>query len=177
MTGRSVLCWCVLALACDAQPAQPPDGTPDATVADTPDPLDTTADAPDATPEVTAPVVPGAVVWRRLNRTEYRNTVRDLFTTSTDPGEDLPSDDLGYGFCSLSLERETPEGWIQVSPTPEVCPGVLIVLTPGTRAARRQAIDPTLPPGSYRLRQQVMPGAKLPEISVVSAAFALRAPD
>lgn len=86
-------------------------------------------------------------------------------------------DDLGYGFCSLSLERETPEGWIQVSPTPEVCPGVLIVLTPGTRAARRQAIDPTLPPGSYRLRQQVMPGAKLPEISVVSAAFALRAPD
>lgn len=48
------------------------------------------------------PVTAGRVVWRRLNRTEYRNTVRDLFGTSLDPGVDLPSDDLGYGFDNVA---------------------------------------------------------------------------
>ncbi len=102
MTGRvGLLCWCSMVVACDSQPAQPPGGTPDAEVVV--DVSDTTAtsntDVEVVPPE---PVVPGGVVWRRLNRTEYRNTVHDLLLTTSDPGKDLPSDDLGYGFDNVA---------------------------------------------------------------------------
>jgi hypothetical protein len=44
---------------------------------------------------------------RRLNRTEYDNTVRDLLRTELRPGEAFPTDDVGGGFptvgSSLSL--------------------------------------------------------------------------
>jgi hypothetical protein len=42
----------------------------------------------------------GRVVWRRLNRTEYRNTVRDLLGVAYD-ARDFPSDDVGYGFDNI----------------------------------------------------------------------------
>jgi hypothetical protein len=41
---------------------------------------------------------PGRVVLRRMNRDEYRNTVRDLFGVAFDPAADFPDDDTGYGF-------------------------------------------------------------------------------
>src|SRR5579859_1798442 len=41
---------------------------------------------------------PGRVTIRRLNRTEYNNTVRDLLGVDFKPAEDFPSDDVGYGF-------------------------------------------------------------------------------
>ena len=41
---------------------------------------------------------PGRVTLRRLNRAEYRNTVRDLLAVDYQPAEDFPSDDVGYGF-------------------------------------------------------------------------------
>lgn len=41
---------------------------------------------------------PGRVTIRRLNRTEYNNTVRDLLGINFRPAEDFPSDDVGYGF-------------------------------------------------------------------------------
>src|SRR5262249_31207073 len=41
---------------------------------------------------------PGRVTIRRLNRTEYNNTVRDLLGVDIKPAEDFPSDDVGYGF-------------------------------------------------------------------------------
>jgi len=47
-----------------------------------------------------APKGAGRVVWRRLNRTEYRNTVRDLLGADFDP-RDFPSDDVGYGFDNI----------------------------------------------------------------------------
>jgi hypothetical protein len=47
-----------------------------------------------------APKGAGRVVWRRLNRTEYRNTVRDLLGVDFDP-RDFPSDDVGYGFDNI----------------------------------------------------------------------------
>ncbi len=102
MTGRGgLLCWCLVVVACDSQPAQPPGGTvdPQVDVSDTTATPDTDIEVEVAPPE---PVVPGGVVWRRLNRTEYRNTVRDLVMTASDPGKDLPSDDLGYGFDNVA---------------------------------------------------------------------------
>jgi hypothetical protein len=48
-----------------------------------------------------APVNPGRVTARRLNRTEYGNTIRDLCGVDFDPAEDFPSDDVGYGFDNI----------------------------------------------------------------------------
>ncbi|MBC8326366.1 MAG: DUF1592 domain-containing protein [Verrucomicrobia subdivision 3 bacterium] len=44
---------------------------------------------------------PGRVTMRRLNRVEYRNTVRDLLGVDFDPTESFPSDDIGHGFDNI----------------------------------------------------------------------------
>jgi hypothetical protein len=41
---------------------------------------------------------PGRVVLRRLNRAEYRNTIRDLTGVDYAPAADFPGDEVGYGF-------------------------------------------------------------------------------
>jgi hypothetical protein len=41
---------------------------------------------------------PGRVTVRRLNRSEYNNTVRDLIGMDLQPANDFPSDDVGHGF-------------------------------------------------------------------------------
>src|SRR5439155_23098520 len=44
---------------------------------------------------------PGRVTMRRLNRAEYSNTIRDLVGIDFDPGDELPADDVGYGFDNI----------------------------------------------------------------------------
>ncbi len=44
---------------------------------------------------------PGQVTLRRLNRVEYRNTVRDLVGVDYKPTDEFPSDDVGYGFDNI----------------------------------------------------------------------------
>lgn len=44
---------------------------------------------------------PGRVTLRRLNRTEYNNTVRDLVNVDFNPAEDFPADDIGHGFDNI----------------------------------------------------------------------------
>ena len=44
---------------------------------------------------------PGNVTVRRLNRVEYKNTVRDLIGIDFDPTDDFPSDDIGHGFDNI----------------------------------------------------------------------------
>lgn len=44
---------------------------------------------------------PGHVTLRRLNRAEYRNTVRDLLGVDYAPAQDFPADDVGYGFDNI----------------------------------------------------------------------------
>ncbi len=48
--------------------------------------------------DCTGPPNPGHVTIRRLNRTEYKNTIRDLLGVDFDPAETFPRDTLGYGF-------------------------------------------------------------------------------
>ena len=43
----------------------------------------------------------GRVTARRLNRTEYNNTVRDLLGVDSRPADDFPQDDSGYGFDTI----------------------------------------------------------------------------
>ena len=49
----------------------------------------------------TTPPDPGRVTMRRLNKTEYNNTIRDLVGVDFDPTEDFPADDVGYGFDNI----------------------------------------------------------------------------
>ena len=44
---------------------------------------------------------PGRVTLRRLNRTEYDNTMRDLLGDETRPAREFPDDDIGYGFDNI----------------------------------------------------------------------------
>jgi hypothetical protein len=41
-------------------------------------------------------------VLRRLNRTEYDNTIRDLFQTDFQAGATFPADGVGYGFSNIA---------------------------------------------------------------------------
>lgn len=43
----------------------------------------------------------GRVTARRLNRSEYNNTVRDLLGVNFQPADDFPPDDSGYGFDDI----------------------------------------------------------------------------
>ncbi|HWE35373.1 MAG TPA: DUF1592 domain-containing protein [Isosphaeraceae bacterium] len=44
---------------------------------------------------------PGRVTLRRLNRAEYRNTIRDLMGIDFRTDEEFPPDDTGYGFDNI----------------------------------------------------------------------------
>ncbi len=44
---------------------------------------------------------PGRVTLRRLNRVEYRNTIRDLMGIDFRADEEFPADDTGYGFDNV----------------------------------------------------------------------------
>jgi hypothetical protein len=44
---------------------------------------------------------PGRVTLRRLNRVEYRNTIRDLMGVDFDTTNEFPVDDSGYGFDNI----------------------------------------------------------------------------
>jgi Protein of unknown function (DUF1592)/Protein of unknown function (DUF1588)/Protein of unknown function (DUF1587)/Protein of unknown function (DUF1585)/Protein of unknown function (DUF1595)/Planctomycete cytochrome C len=44
---------------------------------------------------------PGRVTLRRLNRIEYRNTIRDLMGIDFRTDEEFPADDSGYGFDNI----------------------------------------------------------------------------
>lgn len=51
--------------------------------------------------ELAAAVDPGRVTTRRLNRTEYNNSVRDLLAVDIRPADEFPQDDSGYGFDNI----------------------------------------------------------------------------
>ena len=50
--------------------------------------------------DASAPRDPGRVTMRRLNRSEYENTIRDLVGVEFS-GDELPSDDVGFGFDNI----------------------------------------------------------------------------
>jgi hypothetical protein len=47
------------------------------------------------------PPDPGRVTARRLNRTEYNNTIEELLGVDIRPADDFPQDDSGYGFDNI----------------------------------------------------------------------------
>ena len=70
----------------------------------TPDDIATFNQAMDdaiAAAESKLPPDPGRVTARRLNRTEYNNTVRDLLDVDFNASENFPADDIGHGFDNI----------------------------------------------------------------------------
>ena len=45
---------------------------------------------------------PGNVTIRKLNRQEYRNSIRDLLGVDYKPAENFPGDDVGHGFDNIA---------------------------------------------------------------------------
>ncbi|MEQ2005810.1 MAG: DUF1592 domain-containing protein, partial [Limisphaerales bacterium] len=90
---------------------------------------------------------PGRVTLRRLNRTEYYNTVRDLVNVDFNPAEDFPADDIGYGFDNigdvLSLSPVHLERYLAAAE------GI---------AARAIVLDPPKPPTRTTSSQFLEPG-------------------
>jgi hypothetical protein len=64
---------------------------------------------------------PGRVTVRRLNREEYRNTVRDLLGVEYNTHEQFPADDTGYGFDTigdvLSISPLLTEKYLEAAKT------------------------------------------------------------
>ena len=62
---------------------------------------------------------PGRPALHRLNRTEYRNSVRDLLTVNIDPEALLPPDDMSHGFDNmadvLTISPALMEGYIRAA--------------------------------------------------------------
>jgi Protein of unknown function (DUF1592)/Protein of unknown function (DUF1588)/Protein of unknown function (DUF1587)/Protein of unknown function (DUF1585)/Protein of unknown function (DUF1595) len=78
----------------------PPEGKPRPTVEELESfkkAISRTFDAADRTGKAD----PGRVTVRRLNKTEYANTIRDLVGVDFNPAEDFPADDIGYGFDNI----------------------------------------------------------------------------
>jgi mono/diheme cytochrome c family protein len=52
--------------------------------------------------DAATPADPGRVTARRLNRTEYNNSIKELLAVDTRPADDFPQDDAGYGFDNIA---------------------------------------------------------------------------
>ncbi len=85
---------------------------------------------------------PGRVTVRRLNREEYRNTIRDLIGIDFKAFEEFPPDDTGYGFDNigdvLSVSPLLLEKYLQAAQTivDEAAPTVSWLVREQTLAGR-----------------------------------------
>jgi hypothetical protein len=87
---------------------------------------------------------PGPTTLRRLNRSEYNHSVRDVFGVDFRPADQFPPDDAGYGFDNIA-------DVLSLSP---------LHLEKYLAAARQVALEATRLSPPYRMGADV-PGAKL----------------
>jgi uncharacterized protein DUF1592/uncharacterized protein DUF1588/uncharacterized protein DUF1587/uncharacterized protein DUF1585/uncharacterized protein DUF1595/cbb3-type cytochrome c oxidase subunit III len=113
------------------------------------------------------PPDPGRVTARRLNRTEYNNTVRDLLAVDIRPADDFPQDDAGYGFDNiadvLSLSPVLMEKYIsaadKVTRTALFGPSLLKPTLTRLRSDGRRVRDAKTFPGDYDVTGLSLPNA------------------
>ena len=107
--------------------------------------------------ERTAVPDPGRVTARRLNRTEYNNTIKDLLGVDTKPADDFPQDDAGYGFDNIADVLS-------------LSPGLMEKYVTAADRVTRQALfgPPTLEPTLIRLRSE---GRRVVEQRSVPASY------
>ena len=95
---------------------------------------------------------PGRVTLRRLNRTEYNNTVRDLVGINFQPAADFPTDDIGYGFDNIGDVLSLPPILLEK------------YLAAATRILDAAIITEPPPPSARKF-----PGGVLPSVGEISA--------
>lgn len=89
---------------------------------------------------------PGRVTIRRLNRVEYRNTIRDLLGVDYDTDANFPADDTGHGFDNIG-------DVLSVSP----------LLFEKYVNAATEIIDSTVPKVRGLIRTATLPGTRFTE--------------
>lgn len=86
---------------------------------------------------------PGRVTIRRLNRVEYRNTIRDLIGVKFDTQTAFPPDDSGHGFDNISDVLTLP---------PMLLEKYVI--------AANQIIEQVVPTSAKTIREEILDGAE-----------------
>ena len=113
------------------------------------------------------PPDPGRVTARRLNRTEYNLTIKDLLGVDIRPADDFPQDDSGYGFDNiadvLSLSPVLMEKYVtaaeRVSRMALFGPPSLKPTLTRLRSDGRRVVDARTFPESYDLTGLSLPNA------------------
>lgn len=113
------------------------------------------------------PPDPGRVTARRLNRSEYNNTIRDLLGVDMHPADDFPQDDAGYGFDNiadvLSLSPVLMDKYVsaaeKVSRVALFGPPILKPTLTRLRSDGRKVREARTAPDSYDLTGLSMPNA------------------
>ncbi len=100
---------------------------------------------------------PGRVIVRRLNRVEYRNTVRDLLGVDFDTQKEFPADDTGYGFDNIGavltvspmlLEKYLDAAQAIIAEAVPMQPRVMAESSISGRIFTTVKVDTTLPPST-----------------------------
>jgi len=115
----------------------------------------------------TAIADPGRVTIRRLNRTEYNNTIHDLIGVDLKPADDFPQDDAGYGFDNigdvLSVSPVLMERYLlsaeRLARTAVYGPGELKPTLERKNAGPRKIVESTTVPVTYDQTGLSLPNA------------------
>src|SRR4051812_44514900 len=95
---------------------------------------------------------PGRVTLRRLNRAEYRNTIRELTGVDFRTDEEFPPDDTGYGFDTIG-------DVLTISP----------LLLEKYMEAAEKIVSEAVPTVDHVVREQTIPGNKFRRDSEAAA--------
>lgn len=85
------------------------------------------------------PSTPGRVTLRRLNRNEYRNTVRDLLGIDYDAHAQFPNDESGYGFDNIGDVLSLPPMLMEkyLAAAEDIATRAIVTEDPALRRVRR----------------------------------------
>lgn len=86
---------------------------------------------------------PGRVTLRRLNRTEYNNSIRDLLGVDLQPADDFPVDDSGYGFDNIGDALSMPPVLLEkyLASAQRVLGAALGLHRPAGKETKRYSVD------------------------------------
>jgi len=96
-------------------------------------------DAALAKVDAATPPNPGRVTARRLNRNEYRNTVRDLVGVDYDSHGAFPNDESGYGFDNIGDVLSLPPMLLEkyLAAAEEIAQRVIVTEDPALKRVQR----------------------------------------
>ena len=83
-------------------------------------------------------------------------------------------DPIGYGACSLRLEYREASRWVLIGPEQVPCVLILYVVPPASARSLELPLPADLTPGTYRLRQEILPRTSLPSRTIYSPEFRLQ---